>query len=608
MRHKLIKKDLFPILLIIILSFPAIKTLLVSGFFESHDGSFHLVRLFHFYESLKQGHFPVRWSEGLNNNYGYPIFNFVYPLLYYLGSLIHWLGFSLGGTLKIIIAISFIFSGIFIYLWLKEFFKRIPAFLGAIFYIYAPYRFVSAYVSGRMGEVTAYIFIPLCFYTFTKFAKKPEVKNLLTASFAYGLLILSYNVSALIFSPILITYLIFLLFLEKKFNKENFLKIGFLIILSYSLTAFFWVPALLEQKYVRFSHFPIYDYKTSFPSFKSYLYHPWGYGFDTTGIPGGVSHQVGVGQLLITVITIVFLIRKFIWHKTKKKKITDDSSLLIFFSAWFLVVFFMMNKVSIPFWEFFSAIKTIQFPFRLLSIIILIISFFTGYVLNEFKKRKVFLFSAFMVLLSILFYANRNYLRPGFFERYSDEHYLKINEVLYGTTDVAAENTPIWNKERLLGFGQKIEIESGEGKIFEQKIKPRFYQFTTDSNQDIKVRVNTLFYPGWQLFIDGKKVPIDYQNDVPRGLKPAVSVFSRLIQGIFSWLKPREFLLENKEGLIKFSVKPNRHQITLKFTETPLRKIVNIVSLSSFLLMLYQVSKLALKRQKLVQKNHPKKV
>ena len=149
------------IVLLLLLSIPAISALLPPGYFYTHDGAFHLVRLSHFYNEIARGQFPVRVGTEMAFGYGYPIFNYFYPLLYYLGSFFHFLGLSLGESLKIIIALATLGSVLAFYKWLRCHFDKWPSFLGALFYLYTPYRFVATYVSGNFGTVLDFLFLPL---------------------------------------------------------------------------------------------------------------------------------------------------------------------------------------------------------------------------------------------------------------------------------------------------------------------------------------------------------------------------------------------------------------------------------------------------------------
>ena len=83
---------ILPLILIsIFILFPLLK----PGFIVSDDGDWMVIRLSAFFQSLREGQFPVRFLGRLNYNYGYPVANFMYPAFLYFGSLIHILGFQL---------------------------------------------------------------------------------------------------------------------------------------------------------------------------------------------------------------------------------------------------------------------------------------------------------------------------------------------------------------------------------------------------------------------------------------------------------------------------------------------------------------------------------
>ena len=98
--------------------------LLKRGFFISDDGEWMVIRLTAFFQSLKDGQFPVRYLNRLNNNYGYPVSNFLYPGFLYIGSLLRLLGFSYVNDIKIIFAVSVIGTAVCIYFWLKKHFDN----------------------------------------------------------------------------------------------------------------------------------------------------------------------------------------------------------------------------------------------------------------------------------------------------------------------------------------------------------------------------------------------------------------------------------------------------------------------------------------------------
>ena len=152
-------------LFVFLISLLPLFNLITPGLPVTHDGLDHVVRIANFYQSLTEGILIPRWAGNLNWGYGHPILMFLYPLPSYFASLFHFFGFSYIDSLKLVFASSYVFSGIFMYLWLKEFLGDRPAIVGSILYLFAPYRFVDLYVRGALGEHVAFVFIPLVLYT-----------------------------------------------------------------------------------------------------------------------------------------------------------------------------------------------------------------------------------------------------------------------------------------------------------------------------------------------------------------------------------------------------------------------------------------------------------
>lgn len=139
-------KNFLPIILIVILSYFAINPFFLPGFFPMHDDT-QVARVFEMKQALQDGQFPVRWVANLGYHYGYPIFNFYAPLAYYVGGFMSLIGFDSLTATKIMMVIGIILSGIFMYLFAKEFWGKLGGLVSALLYLYAPYHAVDIYVS-----------------------------------------------------------------------------------------------------------------------------------------------------------------------------------------------------------------------------------------------------------------------------------------------------------------------------------------------------------------------------------------------------------------------------------------------------------------------------
>ena len=115
-----IKKFSYPIWIIILLSIPAIWALLVPGFYGASD-DLHIGWLFEMNRVIKMGQIPPRFVPDLSFGFGYPLFNFVFPLPFYIAEIFHLIGFSLVDSIKLLFLLSLPLSGVFMYLFLREF-------------------------------------------------------------------------------------------------------------------------------------------------------------------------------------------------------------------------------------------------------------------------------------------------------------------------------------------------------------------------------------------------------------------------------------------------------------------------------------------------------
>src|SRR5690348_3215584 len=174
--------------------------LLRQGFFVSDDGGWMIIRLSAFFQSFREGQFPVRFLGRLNHGYGYPVANFLYPGFLYIGSLIHLFGFSFVNTVKIIFVGSLLVGSFFTFRWLRTYFSPLASCIGTLGFIFAPYLFLDLYTRGSVGEVLALGWAPMGLYSIS--GKKPWLFAL-----SVSLLIISHNTLAFLFLSFYVLYI-----------------------------------------------------------------------------------------------------------------------------------------------------------------------------------------------------------------------------------------------------------------------------------------------------------------------------------------------------------------------------------------------------------------
>jgi len=537
------KKRKFSIVLIILISIIPLLDLFHAGLPITHDGQDHVARIANFYQNLKEGVLIPRWAGNLNWGYGHPILMFLYPLPSYTASFFHVIGFSLVDSIKLVFGISFILSGISMYLWAKDQFGEAEGLLASLLYMFAPYRFIDLYVRGAIGEHFAFVFSPLVLYFLLRLSKNNSYFNFLGGSLSLAGLILSHNAISLMFLPIIIFYS-FYLYISSK-NKKLVIEIPSVFILGFSFSAFFWFPGFLEGKYTLRNIVTKGGYIYHFIDLKSLLYGKWSFGGS-----GSFSIQLGLANMVLSAISLVS-----IFHFLKKRK--PLFLFLIFLIVYSLFSVFIMVYESNFLWKKFLILQNFQFPWRFLSILVFTTSVL-GAVSIVFLNRKLKYFILFFLIFLILF-LNRNYWHAkGYLVR--EETF--FTKVYNGTTDTG-ESAPVWSV-RFMEKAPNKSLEVIEGKAYPKELKrtsvEHLYEIKADSKA--RIRENTLYFPGWKVYVDGKEAPIEFQDPKNR-------------------------------GLITFFIEPGIHNVKLKFGETKVRGLANTISLFSliFIAILFLVNK-----------------
>src|SRR3989344_7836935 len=145
------RNSIIGLTIIILFSLIPLLDYLHPGLPITHDGQDHVARIANFYQSLSEGNLIPRWGSNLNWGFGHPILMFLYPAPSYIASVFIFLGYSLVDSVKIVFGLTFIISGIGMYLWINRLLVMYAGIVAAILYMFAPYRFVNLYVRGAIG-------------------------------------------------------------------------------------------------------------------------------------------------------------------------------------------------------------------------------------------------------------------------------------------------------------------------------------------------------------------------------------------------------------------------------------------------------------------------
>lgn len=445
----------YRILLILLLFIvPAIMPLLQQGFIATDDGDWMVIRFSAFHQEFIRGQIPVRWLGRLNHGYGYPVGTFLYPGFMYAAELPKLLGLGYIASVKAVIISSIIFGTLFVYRWLRIRFPSIPALAGAIIYAYHPYLLYDVYIRGSVGEVLALGILPFAFWTI-------ETKRRALYALAVAALILSHNTMALLFFPLLILYQL----THEKKNGGAAIKAT---VVGVGIAAFFWIPALSEVRLTVYSTKVLSDWE-------AYLTESW------------YASQLGITILLI--ITGSFIYAAVRGGRSFPHYLKKNTTLYLFLAT-FCTGIIMALPTSWPLWKILPLGRFVQFPFRFLSYTVVSLPYLIGAVYQMTEKRFSQRWAAALLLpfimIGIYYLANLNIKKKDV----PDEFY-STNEA---TTTVQDEYMPVWVQEKPQNHAEQPLIR-------------------LDSET---VQINTIYWPGFQILVEGVEQQIDYQN--PQGL------------------------------------------------------------------------------------------
>jgi uncharacterized membrane protein len=498
------------ILTLLIIFLPAWVLLIQPGYFPIHD-DLQLMRQLQLEKCFQDHQIPCRWVPDMGYGFGYPLFNFYPPGPYYFGQLFRIFGFQFVDVAKMIGIVGFIASGLSMYLLARQFWGRSGAFISAVLYMYAPYHSVDFYVRAAVNEFYAQIFIPLVFLFLYQIIKTHKWFYTPLLSLSLAGLLLSHNPTLMIFAPFCIAWTLFWLI---KFNQNRFIVRPFSLlavsgIWSLGLSAFFTLPVIFEGKFVHLETLVMgyFNYLAHYADIKQLFLLPnWGYGASVLGPGDEMSMFLGYLHWILPLVIILFA-RK-------------NRTVYWFLGASLLISLFFTHSKSTILWQMIKPLEFLQFPWRFLTLAIFFSSFLSGAILNLFQHKLII---PLVVTLTLLL--NANYFRPRTWypnmvdtDKFTGDTWrlqrtASIFDYLPKYAPLPPAVPPVGDLHYLEGKGEYIQLAK----------RSNYQQYQLQVSSPALIELQTLYFPGWKLKLNGQNVSIDPSQDPLLG-RPRLTV------------------------------------------------------------------------------------
>lgn len=528
-------------------------------FFRVHDYTIG-VKVVEMASALKSWHYPVRWSADLGYGFGMPLFNFYAPLPYFIGAIFYLFGFSLVSSIKLLyLLITFItLLGSF------KLGKKLSGNWGGIILAaaltLAPYRALNIFVRGALSEVFAIAFFPWVILALYK-------KNYLLLFISLVAIILSHNLSALMFIPLAALWALFIL------KKKELWSIIKAFALAFFTTVFYTLPSFLEKDLTKINTIltGYFDYHLHFLYIRQFFQNNWGYGGSAWGANDDISFFLGYGQLFALLFFLILFFIQFLqaWRGKALNKFLKKNTVLVL--AGFITIFCLFLSIgkSLQLWESLKILAFIQFPWRWLGSASFFLAMFlaigSGLLKNNLWRKLTLGF------LFIIFFFN-----TGFFK--AEKTIVDSNVFYYSDPQLIrsemSETLPDYipvqmaNEEILKEYNKKypeasvwLNQDLADDQTFTSQLLKSNNQSQTwkiNSSQENLLNFKIANFTGWTAYLDNQKIEI----------------------------------LENSElGNVQLLVPKGEHLIKLSFKENKLRLLSDYISLAALtIFVLWQIT------------------
>ncbi len=532
------------IALVLLLTSFAWWPLLAPGYFlKAHDARHTLFFLVEFDQAIKDGAWYPRWAIDQAVGYGYPLFIFYAPLAYFTAEAFHLLGLGVTWSVKLTFLLSFWLGAIGTYLLGRKLWGERAGLISSLLFTYAPYHLVDIYVRCALAEFLAFSLMPLSLLAFYYLVDDPNLRATALAGFSLGAIILAHQITALIFLPTLMAFVLY----EgiKRRGLQPLIHSVLAVLLSLGLSAAYWIPALAERRFIVQEQWMMakYNFREQFVYLFQLFDPQWGHGYAVAGPEDGMPLQIGLLLLGSGIGALVLG-----W----KEK--ENRGKLAFWTSWAFVSILLTLPASALVWEKVPLLPLVQFPWRFLALAVISLSLLGG-MLGEMLGEKEFLL-ILLILVSTFDYTlpQHTEISPRAEQPVAvidfELDYPDMRGMTAWTREFPKESPLI--EQYLRGEPlRKAEIIRGRGTVVPLRHGGRSEEVGVEAEEEITLLFYTYYYPGWRAYVDGKPVPI----------------------------RP-----EGKYGLIALEVPAGQHKVLLRFEDTPLRFWSQLLSLASLVL------------------------
>lgn len=517
------RKFWFPFIVTMLMLLALTQPFMRAKTIRSDDLEFHGARVANYYLALRQGQLPPRWAPNLNYGFGYPMFMFTYQLPYIVAMVPYMAGLTIEMALNVVVIVSIIAGGLGMFMlgygltrngWVGV--------IAALLYSFAPYLLATNFIRGALGEISFLGVFPWVIMIISMFLRFGERWWFILLTIGVmATVILAHPVSLMVGLAVALGWFGLQLYQHRpldtlqRIRLLSFLLAGLVAVL---ITGFFWVPFIVERAFISVdNNFSVTTYWQQFPSLLDLIWSRWSYGGFVEATKGeSFTKMVGIFHILLILAGLLFVLLK----KGSDRLRANISYWLTVFG----VAIGLMLSISRPFWDLLSFLRYMQFPWRLLWVTVLSSSvvyiLLAGY--SKLNRKLHYFFGGLLIGYGI--YALIFIAKPiGYIS--NPEHmwleyggtgsaYGELNPVWYNPhSNMEVEDLVVLRVPKMTYLDERGNNHSADGEVTDINWTGSKMSYVIDAREDVEVLQRTMYFPGWQVKVDGASVNILYEDE-----------------------------------------------------------------------------------------------
>lgn len=536
----------FNFAILAVLALPALWPFLHEGLPRSNDHLTHVYRAVQLAELLRAGQLLPRWAPDLVFGYGYPVFNYFPYSAHYAVALLILPGLSALTAYKIICALALLGSAWSAYVFGRELFGEAAGLVTGVAYLYSPYLLYDAHIRGSVPESLALALLPLALLHLRR-AAHGQPRSAVWAGLALAGCILAHHGVTLQAMPFVLAYGLFEVW-QPRGRREagrrkgisSFLLLTASFLLALLLSAFFWLPAVLESPYVQIERGTLNGgmlYSNNFLSLGELFAWP------RLPVDPDLLNPPVVRPLPLAALVLALLSLTYWWGRGTgaggSAEHAPRFTLLCFALAASLAAL-LIHPISRPLWDTLPLLRLTLFPWRLLGPISLFVAVVAGALFAErmadgrpqtaashrprnTQHTRCFTLAA---VTGVLVIAGLPFASPPFEPvparpTPGDMAAFEIPPDFIGTTTVgeylprAVQQLP-GDVSARRDLTQRTRFAAPGAQVTHTPLSPTHDAFTVRTEAPATFTYHQFYFPGWRATLNGQ--PVEPRVTAPEGL------------------------------------------------------------------------------------------